>query len=117
MKDSCVDALRASSSERRKAMPIVKAKSDTWCDYCKDEWGQIKDASGRTKWHDKAIRQAVVTTISETHLIGEPIVRSYCHDCLQLASRTRSGQAWSLADQIEYAKQNRQGQQIEIGSK
>lgn len=97
-------------------MPIVKAKSDTWCDYCKDAWGQIKDSSGRTVWHPKAIRQAIVTTISETHLIGDPIVRSYCHDCLQEASKMHDGSTWSLSEQIAYAKANRQNQQMELGS-
>lgn len=97
-------------------MPIVKSKSDTWCDGCKDAWGQIKDANGRTTWHEKARRQAIVTTISETHQIGDPIVRSYCHDCLQEASKWHDGSTWSLSEQIEYAKKNRAGQQLEIGS-
>lgn len=98
-------------------MPIVKAKSDTWCDTCKDAWGQIRDASNKQIWHPKAIRQAMITTISETHLLGEPVVRSYCHDCLQEASKAADGSIWSLSEQIEYAKQNRQNQQMEIGSK
>ena len=97
-------------------MPIVKAKSDTWCDNCKDAWGQIKNSTGQTIWHKNAIRQAVVTTISETHLKGEPIVRSYCHSCLQETSKWHDGSVWTLQEQINYAKQYRQGQQIEIGS-
>lgn len=59
----------------------------------------------------------MITTISETHLLGEPVVRSYCHDCLQEASKAADGSIWSLSEQIEYAKQNRQNQQMEIGSK
>jgi hypothetical protein len=96
-------------------MPVIKAKSGVYCDYCKDEWGTVKDDQGRTQWHKLAMRQALITTISETHLQGEPIMRSFCGTCLQLSSRAADGSLWTIEEQIQYAKDNRVGQQLSIG--
>ena len=52
-------------------MPIVKARSGTWCDYCKNRFG-TKISLGQ--------QPAVVSIISEVRKKGT--VRSYCNDCM-----------------------------------
>jgi hypothetical protein len=97
-------------------MPIVKAKSGVYCDTCKDRFGFVKDEFGRSVVHPKAMRQAYTTTISETHYGAQPVVRSYCYDCLHETSRWHDGTVWTLEQQTQYAKDNRNGQQLRIGS-
>ena len=96
-------------------MPVIKPKAGTYCDYCKDAWGTVRDDQGRTQWHKEAMKHAYITTISETHLTGAPVVRSLCHSCLQESQRWNDGSIWTIADQMAYAKENRQGQQLTIG--
>jgi hypothetical protein len=97
-------------------MPIVKAKSGVYCDTCKDRWGYAKDETGRTSLHPKAMKQAYSTIISETHYGKEPVIRNLCYPCMDESSRWHDGSIWTLADQIQYAKDNRNGQQLRIGS-
>lgn len=96
-------------------MPIKKAASGVWCDNCKLQWGWVKEADGTSIPHPKGRRQAYSTIISETHHGKEPIVRSYCYQCIDEMSRWHDGTIWTLAEQIQYAKDNRPGQQIKIG--
>lgn len=98
------------------ALAIAKAASHVWCDNCKDEWGTIKDEANRTVWHKNAQRQAIVTITSETHITKEPVIRSLCGKCVDEASRWHDGSVWSIQERIAYAKANRAGQQLEIGS-
>ena len=97
-------------------MPIIKAKSGVYCDTCKDKWGWVKDERGVSVPHPKGRRQAYSTIISETHYGKEPVIRSLCYPCMDESSRWHDGTVWTLADQIQYAKDNRNGQQLRIGS-
>lgn len=97
-------------------MPIVKAKSGVYCDTCKDRWGYVKGDDGRSVPHPKGQRQAYSTIISETHYGKEPVIRNLCYACMDDSSRWHDGTIWTLADQIQYAKDNRNGQQLRIGS-
>lgn len=56
-------------------MPIVKAKRDQWCDYCKVRFG-VK--------HPRGQNPAVVSVISEKRNKGE--MRSYCNDCMLMVT-------------------------------
>jgi len=100
----------------RQQMPIVKAKSGVYCDTCKDKYGFVKDEQGHSVPHPKGRRQAYSTIISETHYGKEPVIRSLCYPCIDDASRWHDGSVWTLAEQIQYAKDNRNGQQLRIGS-
>jgi len=77
---------------------IVKAAENRWCDYCKIQWGKIKD-----DWHPKAKTPAVVVCISETHL-GEHNERAYCVNHRAEISTWADGSIWPLADQMAYGK-------------
>jgi hypothetical protein len=101
---------------RHQAMPIVKAASGVYCDTCKDRFGYIRNEAGQTVPHPKGRRQAYSTIISETHYGKEPVIRSLCYSCIDDASRWHDGSIWTLAEQIQYAKDNRNGQQLRIGS-
>lgn len=105
----------ATAVEWLSKMPIVKAKSGVFCDTCKDRWGYVKGDDGRSTPHPKGRRQAYSTIISETHYGSEPVVRSLCYPCMDESSRWVDGTVWTLADQIQYAKDNRTSQQIKIG--
>ena len=100
----------------RPQMPIVKAASGVYCDSCKDRFGYIRNEAGQTIPHPKAQRQAYSTIISETHYGKEPVIRSLCYSCIDDTSRWVDGTLWTLAEQIQYAKDNRKGQQLRIGS-
>lgn len=93
---------------------IKKAVSGVYCDVCKAQYGQYRDkATNELKWHKNAIRQAYVTLISETHTGKEPIIRSYCYSCVQENSKWSDGTVWTLAEQVQYAKDNRH--QLKLG--
>lgn len=93
---------------------IRKAASGVYCDTCKSAYGQYRDKqTNELRWHKNAIRQAYVTTISETHTGKEAIIRSYCYQCVQDMSIWADGSVWTLAEQIQYAKDNRN--QLSIG--
>jgi hypothetical protein len=96
-------------------MPTTKAASGVFCDTCKDKWGWVKDETGKTVPHPKGRKQAYITTISETHY-KEPVIRSLCYPCLDETSKWIDGSTWTLQAQIQYAKDNRNGQQLTIGS-
>jgi hypothetical protein len=104
----------SANSTKTLHMPTARAKSGVFCDTCKDAWGQIKDQNGKWTWHPKAMRQAMVTITSETHPVT-PIIRSYCHSCIEQNSKWHDGSTWTIQQQIEYAKVNRPGQQLTIG--
>jgi len=95
---------------------IKKAASGVFCDTCKDRYGWARSADGKVIPHPKAQRQAYITTISETHYGKEPVVRSLCYQCLDETSKWHDGTIWTLAEQTQYAKDNRKGQQLTIGS-
>ena len=51
---------------------ITRAPAGRYCDYCKAQWGRVKE-----DWHPKAKTQAVVVCSSETHQ-GKFNERAYC---------------------------------------
>jgi hypothetical protein len=76
---------------------IRRANSGVYCDYCKAQWGKLKDGT----WHIKAQTQASVTCYS----ITKPNVqRSYCAPCLAMVQAWPDGSVFTLPEQIEYAK-------------
>jgi hypothetical protein len=76
---------------------IRRANSGVYCDYCKAQWGKLKDGT----WHIKAQTQASVTCYS----ITKPNVqRSYCAPCLAMVQNWPDGTVFSLPEQIEYAR-------------
>jgi len=76
---------------------ISRANTGVYCDYCKAQWGKLKDGT----WHEKAQTQASVTCYS----INKPnLQRSYCVPCLAIVQNWPGGGIFSLPEQIEYAK-------------
>lgn len=73
---------------------ITHAATGTWCDHCKDAWGQLKDKT----WHPKAQSQALVVATSDN---GQ--IRAYCRACLYDISQGwgKDGtQTWTLQEQM-----------------
>jgi hypothetical protein len=83
-------------------MPVVKASSNAWCDYCKYRFGH-KSQFGQ--------KSATVTVISEKRRRGQ--YRSYCNDCLLLVTHwgcdcqnyRECKNRFTLQDQIDYGKE------------
>jgi hypothetical protein len=74
---------------------IIKAPAGRYCDYCKAQWGRVKE-----DWHPKAKTQAAVICISETHQ-GKNNERAYCEDHRTEISTMPDGSVWPLVDQME----------------
>lgn len=74
---------------------ITRAPEGRYCDYCKAQWGRIKN-----DWHPKAKTQAVVLCISETHQ-GQNNERAYCEAHRAEISTMADGTIWPLHDQME----------------
>jgi len=74
---------------------IIKAPAGKYCDYCKAQWGRVKE-----DWHPKAKTQAAVICISETHQ-GKNNERAYCEDHRAEISTMPDGSIWPLIDQME----------------
>ena len=86
-------------SGERSAKMIIKAADGRWCDYCKSQWGKVKN-----EWHPKAKTPAIVVCISETHR-GENNERAYCAEHRAEISTWHDGSIWPLADQMVYGRQ------------
>ena len=76
---------------------ISRANTGVYCDYCKAQWGKLKDGS----WHEKAKTQASVTCYSITKPDRQ---RSYCTQHIAEIQATPSGAIFTLPEQMEYAK-------------
>jgi hypothetical protein len=74
---------------------IIKAPAGRYCDYCKAQWGRLKD-----DWHPKAKIQAVIICVSETHQ-GKNNERAYCEEHRAEISTMADGSIWPLVDQME----------------
>ena len=76
---------------------IRRANTGVYCDYCKAQWGKLKDGT----WHEKAQTQASVTCYS----IQKPnLQRSYCIQHIAEVQAGPNGSIFSLPEQMEYAK-------------
>ena len=76
---------------------IIRANMGVYCDYCKAQWGKLKDGT----WHEKAKNQASVTCYSITKPERQ---RSYCVQHIAEVQATSSGSVFTLPEQMEYAK-------------
>jgi hypothetical protein len=74
---------------------IIKAPVGRYCDYCKAQWGRVKE-----DWHPKAKTQAAVICISETHQ-GKNNERAYCENHRAEISTMPDGSVWPLVNQME----------------
>jgi hypothetical protein len=79
---------------------ITKADLGTWCDYCKIQWGRVKN-----EWHPNATTQASWTVHSKSPKSHNQ-KRHYCEKCLLMVTRfdatyTSPTYFWALKDQIE----------------
>ena len=79
---------------------ITKADLGTWCDYCKIQWGRVKN-----DWHPNATTQASWTVHSKSPKANAH-KRNYCEQCLLAVTRIdptykSPGYFWALKDQIE----------------
>jgi hypothetical protein len=86
---------------------ITKAPAGRYCDYCKAQWGRLKD-----DWHPKAKVQAVIICISETHL-GKQNERAYCETHRADISTMADGSVWPLVDQMETGRKLMQAKAAE----
>lgn len=78
---------------------ITKADTGIWCDYCKLQWGKVKN-----EWHPKAQTQAIWTVYGVHKSKGQK--RHYCQSCLLVVTQFEGTYAlpayfWSLKDQVE----------------
>lgn len=76
---------------------IRRANNGQFCDYCKAQWGKMKDGS----WHINAQTQASVTCYSITKPDRQ---RSYCVRHIAEVQAGPDGSIFSLPEQMEYAK-------------
>ena len=79
---------------------ITKADLGTWCDYCKIQWGRVKN-----EWHPNATTQAAWTVHSKNPKSHNQ-KRHYCDKCLLEVTRfdatfNAPGYFWALKDQVE----------------
>ena len=74
---------------------ITRAPAGRYCDYCKAQWGRLKD-----DWHPKAKTQAAVICVSETHQ-GKNNERAYCEAHRAEISTMADGSVWPLNEQME----------------
>ena len=74
---------------------ITRAPAGRYCDYCKAQWGRVKE-----DWHPKAKTQAVVVCSSETHQ-GKFNERAYCEAHRAEISTMADGSVWPLNEQME----------------
>ena len=79
-------------------MPIVKAASGVWCDYCKAQYG--KDRYGQ--WNLKAQSPAWVTVVSELAK-SKGQVRHYCRRCVDEIEQWPTGELFTLRAQVDYS--------------
>ena len=79
---------------------IKNAPEGRYCDICKGEWGKLDNGK---RWHPKAMTQAAILVISETHR-GKHNERAYCLHHRSELSKWTNGQVWPLVDQMAYAK-------------
>ena len=77
---------------------ITRAPAGRYCDYCKAQWGRVKD-----DWHPKAKTQAIVVCISETHQ-GKNNERAYCEAHRAEISTMADGSVWPLNEQMEVGR-------------
>ena len=74
-----------------------------WCDYCKQRWGQVKDAkSGKVDWHLKAMKPAIWRCESQSPT-RKGVVRFYCYECANEVQNweTKDGELfYSLKEQL-----------------
>ena len=74
---------------------ITRAPAGRYCDYCKAQWGRVKE-----DWHPKSKTQAVVVCTSETHQ-GRHNERAYCEAHRAEISTMPDGSVWPLNEQME----------------
>lgn len=86
---------------------ITKAPEGRYCDYCKAQWGRIKN-----DWHPRAKTQAVVLCISETHQ-GQNNERAYCEAHREEISTMADGSIWPLNEQMAAGRKLRRDKAAE----
>ena len=69
-----------------------------WCDYCKIEWGRLKN----NQWHEKAKTQSFISVQSSD---GQE--RHYCRRHMDEVMSWPDGTEFTMLAQLRYAKANR----------
>lgn len=73
-------------------MPVVRARSGQWCDYCRTRFTKELLAQKAASW----------TVISES-AERKGAERHYCQSCAETVSLWDGGEIWELQDQINYS--------------
>jgi len=76
---------------------LSRSPRGTWCDYCKMRFG-TECLKGQV--------QAIWQITSKRY--GKVVVRHYCHACAVEVQSWPDGTTWTLHQQLEYAKGNRE---------
>ena len=79
---------------------ITKSDPGIWCDYCKSQWGRVKNV-----WHEKAMTEASIT-ITSVNPKSHGQKRHYCQaHALEVTTftntTTHEAYRWSLQDQVK----------------